>query len=636
MKEITSKKKKRKKKKPMDQDGNNDQKQNIARFRSSMIALCLAAMMWMMLMASNGIVVDGFVLTSKVRGLNDRTMKMEQKVVAAIGSDVCNYVNCNDVMEVDDGVDDVDNTTTYRLEENDLVTDRYGEPRVIILGVEGVNQTQQSDCADDSAGEHVMCSNDQSIVDQFKDLYLGSGRPQQNKQNGPVSDSSMIVLSSAEQSPAISFIDWQCRVYSMLSVLFPLSPDGEECCPSSDSLIMVVIPSAEQIPAISLRLRDWQCRAYFMWSNALLSSSLRIDECGPSSDALTDYSTSYMLLSTELDACVSCICSMSESTHYLRYGRQNSLNSDGSIVSAEYCGTCLEKRSRLKEPEVPVELNISDMVGVDMAGACKKASISCENIKQGGVSYVARHSQHAIEEKIAPDISKVLDISNRTAYMSQQHNGTSVGRYDYQGGDDVSLGSTSAGSVDSSGDEYTTVKADGSVSERCDIETESDIIAESGIGCEGQVDDLVGGMKDKSKVGIFSGKSNASMKDTEISTRPSVTESMTSATVVSNAKLRRLLTQDDVNMIHTDIDTGKDTGSISMDTMLKSSRYDSGEYCKARCSWNTRSGESYGSIMMGYHGIFERGGVLEGKVYGHSTIPVLGRKVGVSLARITP
>ena len=141
---------------------------------------------------------------------------------------------------------------------------------------------------------------------------------------------------------------------------------------------------------------------------------------------------------------------------------------------------------------------------------------ACENIKQGGVSYVARHSQHAIEEKIAPDISKVLDISNRTAYMSQQHNGMSMGRYDYQGSGDVGLGSTSAGSV-------TTVKADGSVSERCDIETESDI-TESGIGCEGQVDDLVGGMKDKSKVGIFSGKSNASMKDTEISTRPSVTE----------------------------------------------------------------------------------------------------------------
>ena len=375
---------------------------------------------------------------------------------------------------------------------------------------------------------------------------IWDSRSQQNKQNGPVSDSSMIVLSSAEQSPAISFIDWQCRVYSVLGgILCPLSPGGEECCPSSDSLVMVAVPSAEQFPAISLRLRDWQCRAYFGWSNALLSSSLRIDECGPSSDALTDYSTSYMLLSTELDACVSCICSMSEYI-YSRYGRQNSLNSDGSIVSAEYCGTCLEKRSRLKEPEVPVELNISDMVGVDTAGACKKASISCENIKQGGVSYVARHSQHAIEEKIAPDISKVLDISNRTAFMSQQHDETSMGgRYDYQGSGDVSLGNTSAGSVDSSGDEYTTVKADGSVSERCDIETESDIIVESGIGCESQVDDLVGGMKDKSKVGIFSGKSNASMKYTEISTRPSVTESMTSAKVVSNAKLRRLLARDD-------------------------------------------------------------------------------------------
>ena len=126
-------------------------------------------------------------------------------------------------------------------------------------------------------------------------------------------------------------------------------------------------------------------------------------------------------------------------------------------------------------------------------------------------------------------------------------------------------------------------------------------------------------MKDKLKVGIFSGKSNASMQNTEISTRPSVTETMTSAKVISNAKLRRvLLARDDVNMIHIDIDTGEDTGSIDMNTMLKSGRYDSGEYCEARRSWNTRSGESYGSIMMGYHGIFERGGVLEGKVCRHS------------------
>ena len=88
---------------------------------------------------------------------------------------------------VDDGVDDVDNTTTYHLEENDLVIDRYGETRVVILRVECVNQTQQSDCADESADEHMMCSNDQSMVDQLKDLYLGSGTPQQNKQNGPVS-----------------------------------------------------------------------------------------------------------------------------------------------------------------------------------------------------------------------------------------------------------------------------------------------------------------------------------------------------------------------------------------------------------------------------------------------------------------
>ena len=39
---------------------------------------------------------------------------------------------------------------------------------------------------------------------------------------------------------------------------------------------------------------------------------------------------------------------------------------------------------------------------------------------------------------------------------------------------------------------------------------------------------------------------------------------MASAKVVSNAKLRRLLTRDDVNMIHIDIDTGEDTGSIDM------------------------------------------------------------------------
>lgn len=85
-------------------------------------------------------------------------------------------------------------------------------------------------------------------------------------------------------------------------------------------------------------------------------------------------------------------------------------------------------------------------------------------------------------------------ISNRTAGMSQQHNETSMGRYHYQGSDDnLDVGSTSAGSLalDSLVNEYTTAKADSSVSGRCDIETESDIIAESGIGSEGQVDDLV-------------------------------------------------------------------------------------------------------------------------------------------------
>ena len=39
---------------------------------------------------------------------------------------------------------------------------------------------------------------------------------------------------------------------------------------------------------------------------------------------------------------------------------------------------------------------------------------------------------------------------------------------------------------------------------------------------------------------------------------------MASAKVVSNTKLRRLLARDDVNMIHIDIDTGEDTGSIDM------------------------------------------------------------------------
>ena len=93
MKETTTKKKKRKKKKQIDLDGNNDRKQNIARSRSSMIALCLAAMMWMMFMASNGIVVDGFVLSSNVHRLDDVMMIMEQDVVAAIGSsDVCNQL----------------------------------------------------------------------------------------------------------------------------------------------------------------------------------------------------------------------------------------------------------------------------------------------------------------------------------------------------------------------------------------------------------------------------------------------------------------------------------------------------------------------------------------------------------------
>ena len=101
MKETTSKKKKRKKKKPMDQDGNNDQKQNIARFRSSVIALCLAAMA-VVLMASNVVVVDSFVLLSNVHRLNGVSIIMEQNVIAANGSDVCNYVNCNDVMEVVD------------------------------------------------------------------------------------------------------------------------------------------------------------------------------------------------------------------------------------------------------------------------------------------------------------------------------------------------------------------------------------------------------------------------------------------------------------------------------------------------------------------------------------------------------
>ena len=72
-------------------------------------------MMAMVLMASNGIVVDGFVLTSNFH-MNDATMIIEQNVSAAIGSDVCNYVDCNVVMamEVDDGDDDVYHTTIWR------------------------------------------------------------------------------------------------------------------------------------------------------------------------------------------------------------------------------------------------------------------------------------------------------------------------------------------------------------------------------------------------------------------------------------------------------------------------------------------------------------------------------------------
>ena len=122
MKETTSKKKKQKKKKPMDQDGNNDRKQNIARFSSSMITLCLAAMMAVVLMAHNVIVVDSFVLSSDVHILNDVSTIIEQNVVAAIGSDACNYVDCNVVMamEVDDGDDNVYHTTTNHLERRTI------------------------------------------------------------------------------------------------------------------------------------------------------------------------------------------------------------------------------------------------------------------------------------------------------------------------------------------------------------------------------------------------------------------------------------------------------------------------------------------------------------------------------------
>ena len=140
MKETTTKtkKKKRKKKKQMDQGGNNNQKQNIAKIGSSMITLCFVAMMAMMLMASNAIVADGSVLSSNVLRSNDVTI-IEQDVIAAMSSsDVCKYVDCNDVMEVDDKVDDI-NTTTKHVEENDLVTDRYGETRDVMLS-EGMNQ----------------------------------------------------------------------------------------------------------------------------------------------------------------------------------------------------------------------------------------------------------------------------------------------------------------------------------------------------------------------------------------------------------------------------------------------------------------------------------------------------------------
>ena len=80
------------------------------------------------------------------------------------------------------------------------------------------------------------------------------------------------------------------------------------------------------------------------------------------------------------------------------------------------------------------------------------------------------------------------------------------------------------------------------------------------------------------------------------------------------------------DMYITDMDTVKDTGSIDMDTELECYKYDPGECFKARCSGNTSSGKSEGSLVIGYHGIFELGGVLEGKVCRISTIPDMGVK----------
>ena len=56
------------------------------------------------------------------------------------------------------------------------------------------------------------------------------------------------------------------------------------------------------------------------------------------------------------------------------------------------------------------------------------------------------------------------------------------------------------------------------------------------------------------------------------------------------------------DMYITDMDTVKDTGSIDMDTELECYKYDPGECFKARCSGNTSSGKSEGSLVIGYQG----------------------------------
>jgi len=558
MKKTTTKKKKRKKKKKqMDQGGNNNQKQNIAKIGSSMITLCFVAMMAMMLMASNAIVVDGSVLSSNVLRLNDETI-IEQDVIAAmISSDVCNYVNCNDVMEVDD----ID-TTTKHVEENDLVTGRYGETRDIMFS-EGMNQNNiesgvrmsEDVVSDGSADGHMMCSTRDVMISECMNQDNIESRLPRATDGGIESE----------------------------DVVSDGSADGHMMCSSFDRVRRTHHCSIDSSSDQSVNISQGDLKLEDLYS--------KHDLAGTS----TPKQLKIMSVANTADQNKQTSGGQVERNQPQHIEKNNVLNSDESIISAE-------------------------LYSLNSDGSMLSAELNaCENIKQGGVSYVARHSQHIIEE----EISKELDISNRTADMSQQHDETNMGRYDYQGSDNLDVGSTSAGSLDSSVNEYTTAKADGSVSERCDIEIESDIIVESGIGSEGQVDDLVG---DKSKVGIFS--------STHI-TKQYESRGMYDSKLEYDGRLHILYDENEhsttdvifeSDMYITDMDTVKDTGSIDMDTKLECYKYDPGECFKARRSGNAGLGESEGSLVIGYHGIFELGGVLEGKVCRISTIPDMGVK----------